>query len=168
MLKHVFAAAREMKPGRFTDELVWPRSVGMYCEFLRTGKKDYQKWNAIDIEDVVEELQRDGFSPELLAALWAECPEECKAMGLPGLPGGDPNLLVGYASADTLEHDYGIVRERLSEAKQAGKVRSKPAPAKMIDSLGKTIRLLYNIEDAKKHCSPKHVKNKSRKLGRKS
>jgi len=76
--------------------------------------------------------------------------------------------LAGYASADTLEHDHGILPERLSEAKQAGKVRSMPAPAKMIDSQGKAIRVHYNIEEAKKHCSPKHVKNKSRKLGRKS
>jgi len=73
----------------------------------------------------------------------------------------DAISVAGYASADTLEHDYGIIPARLSEAKSAGKVKSKPAPAKMIDSDGKSVRVLYHVEDAKKHCSPNHVKKKT-------
>jgi len=83
LLKHFYAAARGIKPGHFTNELVWPESVAMYCEFRQTGEKNRQKYNAIDIEDVVDELQRGDFAAELLAALWAECPEEYEAMELP-------------------------------------------------------------------------------------
>lgn len=68
----------------------------------------------------------------------------------------------GYKSADRLWHDHGIKAARLSEAKKAGKVRWKPAPCGITDSQCKSIRIVYNVADALKHCLPKHVKEKTR------
>lgn len=63
----------------------------------------------------------------------------------------------GYASADTIWHDHGIAPPRLSEAKQAGKIRSKKAPPGILTTDGRPVRLLYHVEDAKKYALPKYL-----------
>jgi len=122
MLKRFFAAAREIKPGCFTDESVWPRSAAMYCEYRETGKKNYGKWNAIDIEGVVDELERGGFAVELLRVLWRNCREECKDVPLPEPPGaglrGDgrkrrPGRPKGSYKSDALARFVKKAAERL-------------------------------------------------------
>lgn len=60
----------------------------------------------------------------------------------------------GFVPADTLRHDHGIGRNRLSEASKKGKVRSMRAPRGLKDSEGRSVRLLYHRDDAIKHCSP--------------
>jgi hypothetical protein len=72
----------------------------------------------------------------------------------------------GYEPADTLWQDQGILQPRLSEAKKDGRVRYKLAPSGMKDSQGRPVRVLYNRQDAIKHCSPKRVTEETRrKLG---
>ncbi|MEK6675133.1 MAG: hypothetical protein AABZ47_05685 [Planctomycetota bacterium] len=89
ILREFFGAARkiEQRPfgaaPSFTVETFWPQSIAMYLEFLSTGVKNQEKYNAYDIADVVKRLQCDGFAAELLRTLWQECPEEAKEMGLP-------------------------------------------------------------------------------------
>ena len=75
----------------------------------------------------------------------------------------------GYACADWFRTEHGIPQSRLSELSRGNnpKVRSVRAPkGHPRTSEGKQVRVLYHIQDALKHCSPKHVKQKSRqKLG---
>jgi hypothetical protein len=66
----------------------------------------------------------------------------------------------GYASADTIHLKHGIRRERLSEGKRQGAIRSMPALPGTVDSQGKDVRVLYNVEDAIKHCSPKRKRER--------
>lgn len=68
-----------------------------------------------------------------------------------------------YASADTVWHEHGIRQPRLSEAKRNGRVRWKPAPGGIKDSQGRTVRILYHVGDALRHCKPKHIKEKTRR-----
>ena len=42
------------------------------------------------------------------------------------------------------------------------KVKTLPAPSGMKDTEGRAVRILYNLEDAPKHCQPKHLKKKTR------
>ena len=58
-----------------------------------------------------------------------------------------------FVPADTLEHDHGIKRNRLSEAATAGLVETKPAQPGLLDSQGRRILKTYNKKQAIKHCS---------------
>lgn len=70
--------------------------------------------------------------------------------------------LDGFEPANTLWHDHGIARSRLSEKAREGKVRTKPAPQGTLDSQGRKVRKLYNRADARKYCSPQRVTGKTR------
>ncbi|MBI5865345.1 MAG: hypothetical protein HZB38_12715 [Planctomycetes bacterium] len=71
-----------------------------------------------------------------------------------------------FGPADWFKCQHGIVQVRLSEAANAGRVKTMPAPKGQIDSQGRKVRLLYHVQDALKHCSPKHIKDSTRrKLG---
>lgn len=74
----------------------------------------------------------------------------------------EPGGLGGYVSADTLSMDQGIRPQRLSEAARDGKVKTKPAPQGTKDSRGRAVYKLYHQGDARKHCSPQHVKKATR------
>ena len=73
---------------------------------------------------------------------------------------GDRGSLEGFRAAGWFSLNHGIRPGRLSEAKSAGNVRWKAAAPGQADSEGKAARILYNIADAVKFCSPKHVKQR--------
>jgi len=134
LLSHFFAAARRIQPGHFTDEDAWPRSVGMYCTFRDIGEKHPGAWNALDIKDVVDRLQADNFADELLRVLWAECPEECRDMGLPAPADRTPmtdgqkqvwdaldrRSLTGKEPSKKLDHTEDVIRQWVRELRSKG------------------------------------------------
>lgn len=63
--------------------------------------------------------------------------------------------LAGFVPADTLAHDHGISKSRLSEAARSGKVRTHTAARGTLSSQGRKVRVLYNEAEAIKHCSSK-------------
>lgn len=109
--------------------------------------------------------QADGANTEFLLALaefmgahpWTPVAGPAEPIG-DAVGGGG-----GHVPADPLEYRRGIRRSRLSEAARSGKMRMQPAPAGMLDSRGKAVRVLYNEGDALKHCSPKRVTRTTRR-----
>lgn len=70
--------------------------------------------------------------------------------------------LTGYASADTLSLDHGIQQSRLSEGKKNDRIKSKAAPTGLRTTDGKSVRVVYHIEDAKRYASPKRRRARTR------
>lgn len=68
----------------------------------------------------------------------------------------------GYAPADTIRLEHGILKPRLSEGKKAGKIKSKPAPAGIKDTEGRAVRVYYHVADALAYCKPQHRQDKAR------
>jgi hypothetical protein len=67
-----------------------------------------------------------------------------------------------YHSAEWLSVRHGISKSRLSEGKRENRVRWRKAGPGYTDFEGGKARVLYNVADALRHCSPKHVKGKNR------
>jgi|GEM_PF-2421877 len=62
-----------------------------------------------------------------------------------------------FVPAYWLSTEHGIDQPRLSDAKKSGKVRTKKALPGYPKIKGKTVRVLYNRNDAIRHCAPKRT-----------
>jgi hypothetical protein len=80
-----------------------------------------------------------------------------KMKALIGASGESLNLK-GYAPADDIRLNHGILATRLSEGKKERKIRFKPAPPEWTDSQGKPVRILYHVDDARRYAEPKRTR----------